>query len=232
VMASAERMGAVLCMPAVLDFAKYISGAWQVNYQDNTTAQTLSARVLVNATGPWVNETLKRIQLPVQPIPISLVQGAHICLPGQIKQGIYYVEALKDGRAVFIMPKQDKILVGTTETKFQGDIADVKPLDSEINYLLATFKHYFPEHRVGLDDVMGAFAGLRVLPTGGSDTAFSRSRETILQTDRDEKPRLLSIYGGKLTAYRHTASCVIDKLRHVLPTDVTSHGDTSEIMLE
>ncbi len=74
--------------------------------------------------------------------------------------------------------------------------------------------HYFP--RLGPLKPISRFAGLRVLPTA-DDSAFSRSRETILHTDRSEQPRVLTIYGGKLTAYRAAAERVMQRLLPSLP---------------
>jgi glycerol-3-phosphate dehydrogenase len=64
--------------------------------------------------------------------------------------------------------------------------------------------------------VTEAFAGLRVLPAGAGP-AFGRSRETVLHVDRAGRPRVLSIYGGKLTAYRATAEKVMRRLAPSLP---------------
>jgi glycerol-3-phosphate dehydrogenase len=73
---------------------------------------------------------------------------------------------------------------------------------AEIHYLLGVLRHYFPRWRSSTEaDLIGSFAGLRVLPSGPGH-AFHRSRETQLVTDRAQRPRVLSIYGGKLTTWR------------------------------
>src|SRR6202035_3102368 len=78
--------------------------------------------------------------------------------------------------------------------------------------LLAVVRHYFP-HLSALtrSDITERFAGLRVLPAA-SQTAFDRSRETIFTTDRDPRPRVLSIYGGKLTGWRAAAEHVLSRI--------------------
>ncbi len=108
-------------------------------------------------------------------------------------------------------------MVGTTETRFRGDPDEVRPLRAERNYLLRVLHRHFPRYRDSCT-VLDAFAGLRVLPAGPGH-AFHRSRETILDTDRDgrDPPRLLSIYGGKLTSYRATAEKVLARVAPALP---------------
>jgi glycerol-3-phosphate dehydrogenase len=140
---------------------------------------------------------------------VDLVQGTHIVLPMHVTGGIYYVESPADGRAVFIMPWKGETLVGTTETPYKGDPDQVRPLPEEEEYLLAVARHYFPSV-AGMTraDIRERFAGLRVLPAA-SEKAFERSRETIFTTDRDPHPRVLGIYGGKLTGWRAAAAHVL-----------------------
>jgi len=150
---------------------------------------------------------------PTEMLDIELVQGTHIIVAGELKQGIYYLEAPQDRRAVFAMPWKGRTLIGTTETPYRGDPADVHPLPAEQAYLLAVYNHYF-QRGLEVADIEDSFAGLRVLPAG-EGSAFSRPRETILHRDADA-PRLLSIYGGKLTSHAHTARQVMKKLAPLL----------------
>ena len=153
-------------------------------------------------------------------LEIELVQGAHLLVEGRVEQGLYYVESPRDGRAVFVMPHPEGTLVGTTEVRFRGDPDEVHALRTEMRYLARVLCHYFPRYlHDGWSDVRAAWAGLRVLPAG-TGHAFHRSRETILHTGRAEetdRPRLLSIYGGKLTSYRATAQKVLARMVPVLP---------------
>ena len=108
-------------------------------------------------------------------------------------------------------------MIGTTETRFRGDPADVAPSHAEIHYLLGVLKHYFPRYQASSpDDIASSFAGLRVLP-GGHGHAFHRSRETMLVLDRARRPRVLSIYGGKLTTYRAVSQRALQRLAASLP---------------
>ena len=217
VLRSAIQLGATLSVPARLEHAQLHSTGVAVTYIEHGQSQSVNAKVLINATGPWINHTLQCIT-PTQPLPsIDLVQGTHLILPGEITQGIYYVESPRDGRAIFVMPWQGQTMIGTTETRYRGDPAAVRPLQAEINYLLQTLKLYFPAYgHYTANEVAKSFAGLRVLPAG-SGHAFRRPRETLFTTDNATRPRLLSILGGKLTGWRATAAKVMHRIEPSLP---------------
>ena len=175
------------------------------------------ARVLVNAAGPWAPQIARGIRPAIEIPAVELVQGTHIVVPGHITAGIYYVESPSDGRAVFIIPWHGATLIGTTETSFHGEPDQVHPLPEEEDYLLAVGRRYFPALRhLGRADITERFAGLRVLPASPGK-AFGKSRETMLIADRPARPRVLSIYGGKLTAWRATAEQALNHIETALP---------------
>jgi glycerol-3-phosphate dehydrogenase len=210
IIAEAEHEGAKVHYGATFCAAQCSAERCDISFEINGAGLTVSAKAIVNASGPWVNTVLKKISPPITPLAIELVQGSHIVLPGKLKRGIYYMEAPRDQRAVFVMPWQGNTMVGTTETPYQGDPAKVRPLEAEIEYLLETRNHYFdpPLKRA---DVIQSFAGLRVLPAG-KNNPFNRSRETVLYSD-SKLPNVLSIYGGKLTSHHHTMVRVMKKLK-------------------
>lgn len=226
VMRSAQALGAELRCPANFLSAVRRADGFVVHYLHDRGEHECHARALVNAAGPWVNTVLERITPRPPRLPVELVQGAHILVEGTIRQGVYYVEAPADGRAVFVMPWKGQTLVGTTETVFTGDPASVQPLPQEHAYLQETLQQYFPRCAGRL---LGSFAGLRVLPQGAG-TPFHRARESVLYPDDPEQPRLVSIYGGKLTAYRATAAKVLRRLRRSLPPR-PARADTATLTL-
>ena len=214
VMRSAAELGASLRCPAEFTAAEIAVDGCSVHYALNGVVTSCTARVLVNAAGPWLNAVAGRIRPPPSTIAVDLVQGTHLILEGRVEQGGYYLEAPADRRAVFLLPWKDRTLLGTTETVYTGDPAEVVPLASEEAYLLETLRHYFPQRP---HTVVGRFAGLRVLPASGS-SVFARSRETRFETDDPRHPRVVSIYGGKLTGYRVTAQRVMRLLHRTLPS--------------
>lgn len=222
VMASAMALGAELHLSHRSELVELNAGGVEVLFQTQGGQLTCRARALVNAAGPWAAQFLACVR-PTQSTPaIELVAGTHILLDRPLEAGIYYVEA-SDGRPVFVMPWQGRTLVGTTERIYHGDPGAVSPEDAEITYLLETYQHYFADMN---PTILDAFAGLRVLPSGGDPNR--RSRDTMLLTDREHKPRLLSVLGGKLTAYRATAERIMKTLD--LPARV-SRGDTRRLRL-
>jgi glycerol-3-phosphate dehydrogenase len=182
-----------------------------VSYSKNGEHHELDCRIIVNAAGPWANRVLARIKPPPETLEVDLVLGTHIIIDGRLEQGMYYLESPRDGRAVFIMPWQDRIMIGTTETLFTGEPEEVRPPESDIDYLLEVYNHYF-KTGIGRDQVVDAVAGLRVLPkTSGS--LFSRSRDTIIHHDNSADARVYTLYGGKLTAHRATARQLMRQIR-------------------
>lgn len=227
VLRSAQSLGAELAMPARFVGAERASDEWRVRYELAGAEIECRAGALVNASGPWID----RVRAQISPVPrgieIDLVAGAHVEFEGRVERGIYYTEAPHDARAVFIMPWRGRTLVGTTETLYTGDPRDVRPTGDEIEYLSATLARYFPKaSRKRVD----AWAGLRVLPRG-SGTAFARPRETTLVCDDDRAPRMIAIYGGKLTGYRATAARVAAILARSLPR-AERRADTRTLRLE
>ena len=218
VVQSALSLDAELAMPAQFTGATLTDDGVIVAYSQDGSAVEAGARVLVNAAGPWAPQVARAIQ-PAIPVPdVDLVQGTHIVLPFAVTAGIYYVESPTDGRAVFVMPWHGATLIGTTETPYRGAPDQVHPLPAEEDYLLAVARHYFPAFRhLTREHITQRFAGLRVLPAA-TQTAFDRSRETIFSTDREQAPRVLGIYGGKLTGWRAAAAHVLERIGPSLPS--------------
>lgn len=223
---SAESLGARLMIPAQFLDAAATDRGLCVRCRDASGEHEVLCAALINAAGPWVNNVLERIRPHAETLAVDWVAGTHIVLPRRLTRGVYYAEAPRDGRAVFIMPwRGDQTLVGTTERIYQGDPAAVTPTQSEIDYLLETVRHYFPVY--AQFEPVEAFAGLRVLPHETGE-AFGRSRDTRLHLTHDR--RVVSVYGGKLTAYRATAEKAVEMMQGVLPAR-ERRADTRELPL-
>jgi glycerol-3-phosphate dehydrogenase len=227
VMKSAEMLGAELACPAEFLSARIDDDGCEVEFRMNSAEKLVRCLAIVNAAGPWAREVAHRITPRPPTVDVDLVQGTHLELPGTIERGCYYVEALADRRAVFVMPWHQCTLVGTTEIKYEGHPSGVCPLDSEIRYLLDVYTDYFPSRST---EVLRSWAGLRVLPTADT-AAFHRSRETQIPADNEGRPRVISIFGGKLTGYRATSHKVMDKLRRTLPLR-KPRADTRKLTLQ
>ena len=217
VVKSALGLGAELAMPARFTRAVLSDEGVAVSYTMSGSSIEIKARVLVNAAGPWATQVARTVEPAIAVPDVDLVQGTHIVIPHPVAAGIYYVESPTDGRAVFVMPWAGATLIGTTETPYRGDPDKVHPLPEEEEYLLAVVRHYFPAlSALTRNDITERFAGLRVLPAA-TQAAFDRSRESIFTTDRDARPRVLCIYGGKLTGWRAAAAHVMRRISSSLP---------------
>jgi glycerol-3-phosphate dehydrogenase len=107
------------------------------------------------------------------------------------------------------MPWHGATLIGTTETPYHGEPDKVQPLPEEEEYLLAVARHYFPAFKhLTRELITQRFAGLRVLPA---------ATQAVFSTDREPRPRVLGIYGGKLTGWRAAAAHVLNRISTSLP---------------
>jgi len=185
----------------------------QLIYKKNNVLKTITCKCIVNCTGPWVSETQTKI-LPTLTIPsLELIAGTHIIIKQPINCGIYYIEA-PDKRAVFVMPwKNNSTLIGTTEKLFSGNADDIRPTENEINYLINTYNLNF-NCAIQRADIIESFAGLRVLPIS-DQSVFNKSRESLM-VNNSTSPALITLIGGKLTAYRASSEAVLNQIKKQL----------------
>ncbi|MFI4963835.1 MAG: glycerol-3-phosphate dehydrogenase [Caulobacterales bacterium] len=176
--------------------------------------ETVTARALVNAAGPWVETVLGLTGVPADGRSVKLVKGSHIVVPRMYDGEQAYTLQGGDGRVVFAIPYQSRFtLVGTTDLPYAGDPARVEASAEEIDYLCRTLGDYF-ERPPGPADVVWAYAGVRPLFDDGHANASAVTRDYVLDLDdRDGAPPLLTIYGGKITTFRRLAEHALEKLR-------------------
>ncbi|HQQ63474.1 MAG TPA: FAD-dependent oxidoreductase [Pseudomonadales bacterium] len=201
---SARSLGTDCWSAAEFISATRHDNGYTCTIQHEARLKQISSTMVINATGPWVNDTIERCNSSQQ-LPMECVQGTHLVLEQQISDACFYLEAPQDGRAIFVLPWYGKTLLGTTETAFHDTPDNTRPTQTEIDYLLDTLRHYFPQADTRIEQ---AFSGLRVLPQD-NHRAFTRSRDTRYLDDHG----LLSLYGGKLTAYRATCEKLLPWLQ-------------------
>jgi len=226
---SAEKLGA-----AILYDADFIKSSAQKNthhlsYKKNQQLHSVNCRCIVNCTGPWVKSTQEKISPLLKTPPIELVAGTHIIINKTISRGVYYLEAA-DKRAVFVMPwKNDTTLIGTTERVFTEDADNISPTEDEKNYLLQTYNRYF-KATASDENITESFAGLRVLPVS-DQSAFNKSRESLI-IHNASSPGLITLIGGKLTAYRAGSEDVLHQIKKLLGAPENArNGNTRDIPL-
>lgn len=228
---SARLLGAEVWEQSRVEQIRHRGDGCEIDILAQGQSHSISAGLVVNACGPWVNELLGCVSPPTTSLPIDWVQGSHLLLDIAPPSGIMYLESPVDQRVVFVMPWYGKTLVGTTETRLAN--LDTRPeiSEAERRYLLALYCRYFPG--AGSADevagkICGSFCGVRVLPKVNGD-AFNAPRDTLMHTNVSH-PRLLSIYGGKLTTFRASSAEVLDWIKARLGSR-PSVADVDKLML-
>jgi glycerol-3-phosphate dehydrogenase len=176
----------------------------------------IRADVVLNVAGPWVDAVLGvHEQRPL----IGGTKGSHLVV-GRFRGApseALYVEA-DDGRPYFIVPWNDLYLIGTTDTRYRGDLDHVVATDEEIEYLISATNQVIPGARLTRADVLYTYAGVRPLPWT-DDSEGSITRRHIIHDHAPAVEGLLSIVGGKLTTYRHLAEQAVDAVYGKLGRD-------------
>jgi glycerol-3-phosphate dehydrogenase len=194
------------------------------------------APVVVNVAGPWVDEVLAGGHLDQPSRLIGGTKGSHIVVdpfPGAPRDALY-AEARQDGRPFFIVPWSDLSLIGTTDTRYDGDLDRVVAEEWEIDLLLAETNRAIPAAKLTRESVHYSYAGVRPLPYAPGESEGSITRRHIMHDHELEGSGgargLISIVGGKLTTYRELAEqCVDLVLRKLGRTAVRSR--TAELPL-
>jgi glycerol-3-phosphate dehydrogenase len=227
--------GAVIRTRARALVAERRATSWLLTTADATgrRLETIAARVLVNAAGPWV-EQFDRDRLGLAPRKhVRMVQGSHIVVPALFAHQRAYIFQNPDGRIVFALPYEGEFtLLGTTDRDYHGDPTDVAATAEEIAYLCAAASANFARPVRGTD-VVWSYSGVRPLIDDGARQAQAASRDYALDLDaRPGAAALLSVLGGKITVYRRLAEEVLRRLeRHLPPARQRAAGWTGEVPL-
>lgn len=195
--------------------AKRVGSLWHVEIQNaDGTSQTLRARALVNAGGPWVSSFIKDDLRLEAPYGIRLIQGSHLIVPRLYEGEHAHILQNEDQRIVFAIPYLDRFtLIGTTDREYTGDPAKVRITDEETDYILKVVNAHF-NRQVSRDDILHTYSGVRPLCNDESDnpSAVTRDYTLALSASAGQAP-LLSVFGGKLTTYRKLAESAMAELK-------------------
>jgi len=200
--------------------ARRQEGHWLVETADRFTGRrvVVSARILVNAAGPWIGDVISdRIDTPARP-HTRLVKGSHIVVPRLFGHDRAYIFQNPDRRIVFAIPYEgDFTLIGTTDVDFHGDPAIAAASEDEIDYLCRAASEHFRKP-VNRTDVVWTYSGVRPLYDDGTRAAQEATRDYVLELDGAKgEPPLLNVFGGKITTYRRLAEEALEKLASWIP---------------
>ncbi|HVW68530.1 MAG TPA: glycerol-3-phosphate dehydrogenase [Steroidobacteraceae bacterium] len=182
--------------------------------------RTISARALVNAAGPWVEDILRAAGAYRQHRSLRLVKGSHIIVKRLYDGPQAYTLQNADGRVVFAIPYEDDFtLIGTTDIPFSGDPTHVQADGNEVAYLCGLISGYL-RAPISPKDVVWTYSGVRPLYDDGGTSASTVTRDYVFDMDTVEgQAPLLSVFGGKLTTYRKLAEHALSKLLPVMRID-------------
>lgn len=210
VMKSARAKGALIANYAKAQEFMYRGGkvvGAQVEDQVSGKTYTINAKKIINAAGPWVDQVrLKDNSLKGK--RLLLTKGVHLVVDHAklpIRQAAYF--DVPGGRMIFVIPREGKTYIGTTDTVYEGAIETPGITEEDRRYLIDAVNHAFPESSLGADDIESGWSGLRPLvrEEGKGPSEISRKDEMFISDSG-----LITIAGGKLTGFRKMAEKVVN----------------------
>lgn len=223
VIKSAESLGAVAINYLSANGFEFddnrISG---IQCRDRFSGQDIkiSCHTCINATGVWSDGLLEKLD-PMWKPRVMPAKGVHIMVPSSAfdtNSPLFLPTA--DGRYVFVVPWQRALMIGTTDTNYDGPLDNPVATEEEIQYLLDVVNSYGREDRkLNRNQVIAAWAGLRPLVSSGETVAGVTSTKSLSREHSlfEGKGGIVSLIGGKLTNYRILADEAVDRLISKLP---------------
>jgi len=178
----------------------------QVRDRLGDEAARMTARVVVNATGAWVDPVAAALT-GRRTGAIRATKGIHlVCTPMTGRALVLFSEV--DRRLLFAIPRAGLTWIGTTDTDFSGDPRSARATSTDVDYLLRSVRHVFPS--LGREDVRFTTAGVRALVRrGGTESSVSRMHK-IVDGEPMAPAGVITVLGGKITGYRAIAEEVVD----------------------
>ena len=208
----AQARGARILTRTKVTAARRDGDLWHIT----TTGGDFRARMLVNAAGPWVGDTLRGVIGSNSREAVRLVRGSHIVTRRLFDHDRAYFFQGSDGRIIFAIPyEQDFTLIGTTDQDHSEPDTPPDCTDAEADYLLAFASRYLARP-VTRDDIVWRYSGVRPLYDDGASSATAATRDYVLSLESAGAP-VLHVFGGKITTYRRLAEAALEKIGTCLP---------------
>lgn len=205
----AEALGATLLTQTKCLQVRHEADLWRITCDH----RTIQAKALVNATGPWTESFLTEQCQKRSPLQIRLVKGSHIVFPKLYEGSDAYILQNKDGRVVFVIPfEKDFTMIGTTDVPYEGNPAKVCIDEAEKHYLCDVYNDYFVQS-IHPAQIIYHWSGVRPLYDDHTANPAEVTRDYKLDLQVTEGNPLLSVFGGKITTYRHLATQAFDLLK-------------------
>jgi len=216
----AQECGATILTRTKCVKAERGADSWNVSLQDtnDNSLHHVSARVIINASGPWVSRLFGESLSMKAPKNIRMVKGSHIVVPRLNRETEAYILQNEDERIVFVIPYEDEFsLVGTTDVDYEGDPKEARISPEETEYLLDIVNSHF-KRQLTEQDVVWSYSGVRPLMDDEEGDAKKASRDYSFEVSKEKgKAPVISVFGGKITTYRKLAEAATDKLCQFFP---------------
>ncbi|MEO1701966.1 MAG: glycerol-3-phosphate dehydrogenase [Pseudomonadota bacterium] len=215
-----ERGATVMTRTKVIS-AECKDELWHVTTEDTQTGErkNWTARALVNAGGPWVENVIRGVTRNNSSEGVRLVRGSHIVTRKLYEHDKCYFFQGTDGRIIFAIPyENDFTLIGTTDVEHTDLHEKPECTDEERDYLLAFASKYF-EVPVTPIDIVWTYSGVRPLYDDGASSATAATRDYVLSLDTKSGAPALNVFGGKITTYRRLAESAVAELQPLLGND-------------
>ncbi len=211
----AEGRGAQIMVRTKVISAERADGHWKIVVETDGKQTVHTARGLVNAGGPWVEDIIRNTVRLNSSEGVRLVRGSHIVTKSLFDHEKSYFFQGEDGRIIFAIPYEtDFTLIGTTDAEHENLSEKPYATEAEQDYLCAFASQYF-DKPVTRDDVVWTYSGVRPLYDDGAKSATAATRDYVLSLDENGPP-LLNIFGGKITTYRKLAENALKKITPIL----------------
>jgi glycerol-3-phosphate dehydrogenase len=211
---AASDLGATILTRTGFTGARRDGDRWLASLDNG---DTVSARAIVNTSGPWVSRVLGELSGAHDELPPRLVKGSHIVVRRMYDGDHAYILQNDDKRIIFAIPyERDFTLIGTTDKPFTGDPSAPQIDADEIEYLCTSINRYFTTP-ITAADIVRSYAGVRPLFDDGEKDASAVTRDYVLKLGTGEGPQVLSAFGGKITTYRRLSEHALEKLKPFLP---------------
>ncbi len=220
----AARRGAEILTRTRLTGLRRNGKGWIGTLEDPAgTPVEITARVVVNAAGPWADNVRATVDGAKVFRRLRLVKGSHIVVPRLHSGDHAFILSHNDGRVVFAIPYAGQYsLIGTTDVAVERPDGNEAPNAEEITYLCAVVNDYFG-CKLGPEHVVWGYAGVRALYDDGKADPASVTRDYVLDLDVGGRggdggtPPMLSVFGGKITTARRLAERAMKQLAPYFP---------------
>ena len=220
----AKKMGAIIAEDTKVINANRIDNYWEITLNNKNK---IKSKILINAAGPWINETVNNVLKINAKKSIRLVRGSHIITKKLYEEEVAFTLQNDDNRIVFVIPYKDEYsLIGTTEVDVHSpDNPSIS--DEEKIYLINTINNHFIK-QISQEDIVDTYSGIRPLIEDFKE-ASKVTRDYVFDLNcEDNNVPLLNIYGGKLTTYRKLSEKVMEELSPYLPDTKTKNWTDSK----